>query len=334
MPKVKSHPYAKLFPLITGQELEDLAADIDAHGQNEPIVTYQGMILDGRNRHEACVSIGKKPKFTAFTGNDKEALAYVLSANLKRRHLTESQRAMVAAEMANLTEGRPNSANLQSFVPLISQAKAAEAVSVSTRTVADAVAVKNVGIEELADAVKAGEVSVSAAAEVAKLPPKEQRAAVAKGAKGVAAAAKKSRAARKPKAKAEPVSQPAATEEDKATDEPSEPETTPERLRRESIEAVQAVETLCRDIDAIKARCDDLKQMPACYSVHFQSASSQLKAVRQGLWAGRPQQCCPYCKGEGSKEDKPCTGCRTHGWVSKTMGTAGKRAMGTEEDAA
>lgn len=224
---MKSHPYAKLFPLITGKELEDLAADIDANGLNEAIVTYQGMILDGRNRFEACALIGKKPKYVAFGGSDKDALAYVLSANLHRRHLTESQRAMVGAELANMRLGynqhKGGSANLQTLNPLISQAKAAEAVQVSERTVAAAVAVKNTGTPELVEAVKSGEVSVSAAAEVAKLSPSKQKAAVAKGAKGVADAAKKSRAARKTKTTAEPVSEPEVDEADKGTDEQTGP---------------------------------------------------------------------------------------------------------------
>lgn len=220
---MKSHPYAKLFPLITGSELEELAADIDENGLNEPITTYQGMILDGRNRYEACSLLGKKPKFNEFSGSEKDALAYVLSANLRRRHLTDSQRGMVAAEMANTGRGKPNSANLQIMEPLISQAKAAEAVSVSTRTVAAAAAVKNTGIDELTEAVKSGEVPVSVAAEVAKLPPAKQRAAVTRGEKGMRDAAKKAKADRKEKDKPEPVSEPAADEESSGTDGQAEP---------------------------------------------------------------------------------------------------------------
>lgn len=78
---------------------------------------------------------------------------------------------MVAAELANLGEGRPrvNSASLQSsLLPReetglapISQAAAAEMLNVSTRSVAAAVSIRDKGVPELKDRVRSGEVSVS-----------------------------------------------------------------------------------------------------------------------------------------------------------------------------
>jgi hypothetical protein len=57
--------------------------------------------------------------------------------------------------------------------------------------------VKEEGTEQLQSAVRAGEVSVSAAAEVARLPKKEQNQAVAGGKKEVARAARRQREQRR-----------------------------------------------------------------------------------------------------------------------------------------
>jgi len=100
---VKAHPAAGLFPLMGEAELADLASDIDAHGQLEPIVTTGGQILDGRNRWLACEQISREPAVQEYRG-DLSPVAYVLSANLHRRHLTTSQRAMVAAAAVPLFE--------------------------------------------------------------------------------------------------------------------------------------------------------------------------------------------------------------------------------------
>jgi phage N-6-adenine-methyltransferase len=86
------HPAAELFPLMEGGDFAELVADIAAHGQREPIVMYDGMILDGRNRWRACQQLGLAPVYREWDGvGDPEA--FVISLNLHRRHLTREQRA-------------------------------------------------------------------------------------------------------------------------------------------------------------------------------------------------------------------------------------------------
>lgn len=80
-------------------DIADLAEDIKANGLLEPIVLYEGMILDGRNRHAACLLAVVEPKFAEANGIGSPVL-YVVSKNLHRRHLTVSQRAAIAAEVA------------------------------------------------------------------------------------------------------------------------------------------------------------------------------------------------------------------------------------------
>lgn len=100
---MKDHPIAEIFPLMDDGDLQALSDDIKENGQRAPINIYEGKILDGRNRFRACKLAKIEPKTREFTG--KDALEFVLSANLHRRHLTTSQRAMVAANIANLKHG-------------------------------------------------------------------------------------------------------------------------------------------------------------------------------------------------------------------------------------
>lgn len=83
-------------------EYAELREDIKQHGLLEPITLCEGKILDGRHRYRACQQLGIKPKFRQFRNGS--ALDYVVSLNLKRRHLTASQRAMIALDALPLFE--------------------------------------------------------------------------------------------------------------------------------------------------------------------------------------------------------------------------------------
>jgi len=48
------HPIANIFPLMTDEEFEAFKEDIKTKTQQEPIILYQGKVLDGRNRYKAC----------------------------------------------------------------------------------------------------------------------------------------------------------------------------------------------------------------------------------------------------------------------------------------
>lgn len=197
------HPLAEIFPLLEGPEFTSLVDDIAEHGQRELIVLFDGKILDGRNRYRACEEAGVEPKFAAYDGDDPAA--FVVSLNLRRRHLDEGQRGMVAAKLANLsrgdnqhTYGRANLPDLiapgDSERPPVSVAQAAVLLNVSERTVKTARVVQRDGAPELVTAVERGVVSVSAAADVATLPKPKQAEIVARGEREILQAAKEIRA--------------------------------------------------------------------------------------------------------------------------------------------
>jgi ParB-like chromosome segregation protein Spo0J len=185
------HPLSELFPLIEGREFDDLVADIKANGLREAIWIYNGQILDGRNRYRACQAAGIEPASRQYAGDD--ALGFVLSLNLRRRHLDESRRAMVAARIANIRHGGQGGTVVNSGIPPLKQSDAAERLNVSVDTVKQARKVIDRGVEGLAKAVDSGEISVSAAADVTSLPDAELQKAVAEGPDAVLEAAKKVR---------------------------------------------------------------------------------------------------------------------------------------------
>jgi hypothetical protein len=89
------HPFANMFPMIEGQDFENLKASIAKSGIHEPIRLYQGMILDGRNRYAAAKACGHQftaKDFKEWFGTVEEAEAWVLETNLQRRHLSKTQK--------------------------------------------------------------------------------------------------------------------------------------------------------------------------------------------------------------------------------------------------
>jgi len=175
-----AHPYADLFPMMTGEAAWAFERDIIENGLRNPKITLHpdGRILDGRNRYQVCKKHGIAIVHTTFEGDDAGALRFVVSANLARRHLTESQRAAIAAEIATLKHGgdrkseqaKNQVANLQldqavgvTGLESVTREQAADMMNVSKRTVDDAAEVKRDASPETWAQVKAGEVSVHAA---------------------------------------------------------------------------------------------------------------------------------------------------------------------------
>ena len=171
------HPAAEIFPVMDEAAFAALVADIAAHGQREPILVLDGQVIDGRHRLRACEQLGLEPLVRQVSADDGDPFGLVVSLNLHRRHLSEGQRAIIAARLATLPHGRPD-ANAQ--ICAFTQDEAAQHLKVSRRTVQHARAVLDHGIDELQAAVKGGEISVSAAAELSRLPADTQRAALTK----------------------------------------------------------------------------------------------------------------------------------------------------------
>jgi len=162
------HPLADCFPLIEGAAFDLFVADIKSNGLKEAVVVLDGQILDGRNRARACERLGIDLINVQYDPANGDPLAYVISKNLHRRHLNESQRAMVAARIAKLkvgnpTFGRTSIASNESIGQHteISQEKAATMLNVSRPTVTRAAQILKLGSPAQIADVDVGKARVS-----------------------------------------------------------------------------------------------------------------------------------------------------------------------------
>lgn len=196
------HPVANIFPLMSGDELQGLVDDINLHGLREPIWRHDGKIIDGRNRFTACLKAGVTPRYQEWDGVGS-LVEFVVSLNLHRRHLNESQRAMVASKLANLGRGERadrardvadrDDAKASSTVPPTTIPQAASSLNVSEDLVYRARTVRANAEPEIVEAVESGKLTLGGAVSVMNEEPAEQRRIAAK-----ARASKKKLILRKP----------------------------------------------------------------------------------------------------------------------------------------
>ena len=173
---MKFHPVANIFPMMSKPEFHELKDDISKNGLIEPIYTYQDKIIDGRNRYTACTEIGVKPRFKKWNNNNGSSLIdFVISLNLKRRHLNASQKAMSAVDalphyekeakkrkLSTLKRG--NIAPVRELMPHQEKGRSRDIVAkqfgVSGRYVQTAKSI-NEKLPELADQIRKGNLTIT-----------------------------------------------------------------------------------------------------------------------------------------------------------------------------
>lgn len=188
IPELDFHPLADVFPALPQSEYEKLMADIETNGLLQPLVLHEGRVLDGRHRYLACKELGILPKTEALPAKI-DAASYVASTNLLRRHLTASQRAIVAAKLEDYqhggsrlrqAEGQHSLAGLAGAGDGVAttRAKAASQMEVSERSVASARKVLDRCTPEIIAEVETGAINVADAEKVADLPAEQQNSAL------------------------------------------------------------------------------------------------------------------------------------------------------------
>jgi hypothetical protein len=131
---VKVHPAADLFPMMSDSELEELGRDIEKNGLRHEVVLWTPeeisrsrpksvFLLDGRNRLEAIErynpsntdELWRPEDFLSgariiYAHHDVDPWAYVVSANMRRRHLSSKQKRDVIASLLKAAPQRSDNA--------------------------------------------------------------------------------------------------------------------------------------------------------------------------------------------------------------------------------
>jgi N6-adenosine-specific RNA methylase IME4 len=171
---MKFHPIANIFPMMPEPELKELRADVQQHGLLEPIWLYEGQVLDGRNRYRVCRDLHLDPKMKTYEGNSP--MGFVISMNLRRRHLTASQKAAIAVEALPFFEAEAKkrmqirkgdqpgatTAKMPELDKGESREQASKAFGVSPRYISDAKAIKEQTPQAFAE-MKSGKKTLTAA---------------------------------------------------------------------------------------------------------------------------------------------------------------------------
>jgi hypothetical protein len=167
---------------MTDEEFDRLRDDIEKYGQREPIIVWEGKILDGRHRKEACLVLGIEPQYREWHGTYDEAEALVVSLNVCKRHLNPSQAAMVGTRIATLRQGRQErESNVEISTFRTTQAQAAEKLNVSREQIIKARKVTETAAPEVIEEVERGKMSLHKAGKLAAaVPDKAEQAEIIK----------------------------------------------------------------------------------------------------------------------------------------------------------
>jgi len=172
MSQLQQHPLSAAFNSMPAAELDALAEDIKLHGQHQPGVLFEDKVLDGWHRYLACERAGVE--FKTYRLNGEDPVAFVISANEKRRHETASQRAYSVAKCQEIWRARGKSAP-GALQERKTDAELAKSVGVSERTMEQAKTTIRAG---LGDELKAGTISAKVGDKLAKMPPKKREKAL------------------------------------------------------------------------------------------------------------------------------------------------------------
>lgn len=101
------HPAASLFPLIEGEEFDELVESIKTNGQQHPIIVDGDTLIDGRNRLRAIIRLVEQgdyvePRIEKWKHDGRSITEWIYDTNFVRRHMTEDARVFVSSAICKI----------------------------------------------------------------------------------------------------------------------------------------------------------------------------------------------------------------------------------------
>lgn len=349
MKEMEFHPLTKKCPrLMNDEELSFLVAGMmGGFDPDQPIITFEGKILDGRNRYRAAKEAGVEPAFKDFEGTEEEAEAFVRRRNEDRLHDADAVKRLrqervervadkhrsgkslgVIAEEEGISKTQAwrdleNSGVPRQVTPESGNGKTTgkdgkEYPSTKPPNPKHLANIERDGIADVRQLVADGKLSAADGAKVAALPPAAQDAAVAHLQSGLRAPEAIARAS-------EDVAEEAPPETD-ALGLPIPPGAA------DAFAALSAFEEARRAVRQLAERLHDLAELPGGYWFMRQVCERKEKspgkvrfevpALRTLMHALKTEQpftsYCPSCREEGRKKNnKGCKRCLGLPFVGK-----------------
>jgi len=182
--------FKALIPPLSTEEYDQLEANLKAEGCRDPLVTWDGTIIDGHNRFEICTrnGIGFEKIIKQFSDRS-EVIEWIIRNQFGRRKLSDYSRSVLALRLKDTLAARAKenqverkgaqSGNFDKVVkvePINTRAEIAKAAGVSEGQIAKVEAIEKDGSEEIKDQLSKGKISINKAhKQVAAKSPKKPR---------------------------------------------------------------------------------------------------------------------------------------------------------------
>jgi DNA modification methylase/ParB-like chromosome segregation protein Spo0J len=176
--------FKKLIPALTGEEYKQLEANILSEGIRDPLVVWNGYLVDGHNRYAIANKYSLEYKTVSKEFKDgNEAKLWMILNQFGRRNLNGYQRSVLALQLENVfqekaKENQGKRTDIKQISaesnPIETRKELAKVANVSHDTIAKVKVIQSVATPEVKAQLSTGVISINQAYQEIKKEEKEQ----------------------------------------------------------------------------------------------------------------------------------------------------------------